>query len=113
MGYGAHALSAEAVNKYRNIRTEVDGVSFHSKKEASRWRELKLLERAGHIFNLKRQVPYGLDVEGIHITRYIADFVYVENGTEVVEDAKGIRTPVYRLKKKLMYAIYGITIRET
>lgn len=103
-------------SKYRNKRTMVDGLLFASKKEAKRWGELKLLEKAGEITGLRRQVMYRLDFNGVHICKYFADFVYVEHyslkSTTVVEDVKGVRTDVYKIKKKLMKACYGIEIRE-
>lgn len=99
--------------KYGNKPTVVDGIRFDSKREAGRWQELRFLEKAGHISGLTRQVPYGLFVNSQKVATYKADFVYVENGAEVVEDSKGFRTPEYRLKAKLMEAIYNIKIRET
>lgn len=108
--------------KYRNRKTEVDGLLFDSKKEAIRWCELKLLEKAGEISHLKRQVPFILipnqydDRDRIieRETRYIADFVYWENGNMVVEDVKSsaTRTPEYRIKKKLLLKEYGLRIKE-
>ena len=86
---------------------------FASKREADRYGELELLQRAGQIVNLRCQVAYPLDVGSIHICNYIADFIYQENGETVVEDAKGFHTPVFKLKQKLLKAIYGIEIRLT
>ncbi len=86
---------------------------FASKKEARRYGELKILERNGNISNLSTQVKFSLDVDGIHICNYIADFCYDEKDQVVVEDCKGIKTPAYRLKAKLMLAIYRIKIFET
>jgi hypothetical protein len=106
-------------NKFNAKRTIVDGLTVHSKGEAARWQELKLLERAGEITELDRQVPYDLTVKGEVIGSYVADFTYFErdktmpNLRHVVEDFKGFRTAEYRLKAKLMKAIYGIEIRET
>ncbi len=102
------------IPKYRNRKTVVDGVTFDSAKEARRWGELRLLERAGKIHGLRRQVSYALIVNEILIARYVADFVYTE-GTLVVEDVKSAYTrklPVYRIKNKLMRAIHSIDIRE-
>lgn len=106
--------------KYNSKKTVVDGIAFDSKREARRYQELKALEKAGRITDLKLQVPYTLmsstkDANGktIRGIKYIADFVYRENGQEVVEDCKGYRTEVYKIKKKLMLMIYGITIRES
>ena len=77
--------------------------------------ELKLLERAGVIKDLRRQVPYILINKSSYgrAIKYVADFVYLENGQLVVEDVKGVRTPVYKLKKRLMAEIYGIEVKET
>lgn len=100
-------------HKYGAKPTVVDGVRFPSQKEARRWGELKLLERAGEIRDLRRQVRFALDVNGIPVCHYIADFVYFENHARVVEDAKGFPTPEYRLKAKLMRAVHGVEIRET
>lgn len=95
--------------KYGNDRTP----EGDSKKERTRYQELELLEKAGEIKNLRKQVPYALVVNGILVASYRADFVYEEGTRVVVEDAKGYKTPMYRLKKKLMQACYGIDIRET
>lgn len=100
-------------HKYHAQPTEVDGEKFPSKGEAGRWQELKLLEAAGAIKGLKRQIPFPLVVNGVKIGSYIADFEYDEGGERVVEDYKGVRTPVYNLKKKLVRALYGIEIFET
>jgi hypothetical protein len=108
-------------SKYRNRKTTVDGVTYDSAKEARRGAELRLLERAGKIQDLCAQVKYTLipaqKRDGKVIERavtYIADFVYKENGETVVEDVKSpaTRTPVYRLKKKLLLWEYGIQVRE-
>lgn len=107
------------MNKYRNVTTVIDGEVFDSKKEAARWQELKLLERAHEISNLRRQVKYELipnQYEGTKLLergiKYIADFVYEENGQTVVEDTKGVRTSEYKIKRKLMLYFHGIRIRE-
>ena len=105
--------------KYHAKKTELDGITFDSKKEANRYAELKLLERSGAIHNLRRQVRYELipaqKKDGKTIERachYIADFVYEENGKTVVEDVKGFRTKEYVLKRKLMLRVHGIEVRE-
>lgn len=100
-------------SKYGARKVTVDGQLFHSGGEAERWQELKLLERAGVISGLKRQVPFTITHNGVYVTTYIADYEYEENGAKVVEDFKGHATEVYRLKKLLMKAFYGIEIRET
>lgn len=102
-------------SKFYSQKTGVDGRTFHSKKEADRYRDLRLLEAGGEISELKLQVPFVIVVNGIRITKYIADFTYIESGLAevVVEDAKGFRTPEYKLKKRMMFAVFGIIIRET
>lgn len=85
---------------------------FASKKEARRYNELYLLERAGQITDLKEKTRYPLVVNGVKVCEYEDDFSYRENGVLVVEDTKGMRTAVYKLKAKLMRAVLGITIRE-
>lgn len=106
-------------SKYHARKTTVDGITFDSKREADRYLVLKGLEEDGVIEDLRRQVRYELvpafDVDGRHYRSvcYVADFVYVEDGKEVVEDVKGMRTDVYRLKSKLFAKRYGINIRET
>lgn len=99
--------------KYRNKKVEIDGQVFDSKREANRWFELKVMEQAGAISDLKRQVNFVITVNGWAVCRYIADFTYVESGKLTVEDAKGFRTREYRLKKALMRAVHNIEIRET
>lgn len=122
-------------SKYGNRKTVVDGITFDSKKEANRFRELQLLERAGKITALQRQVKYVLIPtqrefsneiykKGAHQGHfkpgkvlekecsYIADFAYIQDGAYVVEDTKGVRTEVYKIKRKLMLERYGIQIKE-
>jgi Protein of unknown function (DUF1064) len=100
--------------KYGNVLTaSADGKTFASKREARRYGELLLRERAGEIVGLATQVPFDLLVNGIKVCRYVADFVYFEGERYVVEDSKGCKTAVYRLKRKLMLAVHGIEIRET
>ena len=100
------------MNKYHARKTEVDGIVFDSKREAARYSELKLLQAAGEIRDLELQPEYELAVAGRVVGKYIADFRYMDGGRVVVEDAKGVRTDVYRLKKKMVEAIYGIKILE-
>lgn len=102
------------MSKYHATRTVVDGITFDSKREAARYAELKLMQRAGLISDLRRQVKYELipKQQGERAVSYIADFVYSEDGQTVVEDVKGVRTPVYRIKKKLMLWRHGVRIRE-
>lgn len=86
---------------------------YASKLEARRANELALLERAGAITGLRRQVPFEMIVNGHLVCKYIADFTYTttETGESVVEDVKGVLTPEFRLKAKLMEALHGIVIQ--
>ena len=125
MKYG----NAEA--KYHNKKIQHGDEVFDSQHELHRWLELILLQRAGKITDLRRQVKYELvpvqrepDQYGIHgglrkrgkviekAVSYTADFVYRENGETVVEDAKGVRTDKYIIKRKLMLWVHGIRVRE-
>ena len=102
-------------NKYGAKKlTAPDGQKFDSVKEYHRWGVLRLLERAGKISDLKRQVSFELipKQEGERACTYVADFVYYEDGKMVVEDCKGFKTDVYRLKKKLLLWVHGIHIKE-
>lgn len=106
-------------SKYHAKKTTVDGITFDSRREADRYLVLKGMEEAGSIEDLRRQVRYELipafEVDGRHYRPvfYVADFVYVEDGKEVVEDVKGMRTDVYKLKSKLFARRYGMSIKET
>lgn len=110
------------MNKYHNRKvTSFDGIEHASQKEANRWCELKLLERAGKIKDLQRQVKFTLipaQYEGKKLIErecaYIADFVYIdtESGKMIVEDTKGFKTKDYVIKRKLMLYVHHIKIRE-
>ena len=89
------------------------GTVFASKAEMTRWIELQLLERGGGITGLRRQVRFPLAMNGEPICVYVADFVYIEDGVEVVEDRKGVKTPEFKLKAKMFRAQYGKDIRVT
>ena len=106
-------------NKYHARRAIVDGITFDSAAEATRYSYLRLLARAGKISNLRLQVPFELiptepqGTKRLRAIKYIADFVYTdENGALHVEDVKGVKTAVYQLKKRLMYHVHGIIIDE-
>lgn len=102
-------------SKYKAIKTTIDGIKFDSKKEAKRYQELKLLQKVNYIKDLKLQVPFVL-IEKSQYGRqikYVADFTYIENGELVVEDTKGFKTDVYKLKKRLLAEKYGIVIKES
>ncbi len=98
--------------KYGNSWVEVDGIKFQSKREAARWGVLKLMEQAGEIQNLRRQVRFPIVINGQKICVYVADFQYEHGSETIVEDAKGCRTDVYKLKNKLLKACNGIIITE-
>ena len=107
-------------SKYGNRKIELDGFLFDSKKEAHRWIELRYMERAGLIRDLQRQVSFELipaqRIGGRVVERackYVADFVYkTKEGEKIVEDSKGVKTDVYKIKKKLMLEKYGIQVKE-
>lgn len=119
------------MRKYGSEKVKIDGIVFESKKEAQRYCELKVLQRAGKISNLELQKPFeliptqrepstmtktGKEKLGRVIeqsVKYVADFVYTdENGQTVVEDTKGFKTKDYIIKRKLMLHVYGIKIKE-
>lgn len=118
-------------SKYKNKKITRDDMTFDSLKEYRRFCELSLLEKAGKITGLQRQVKFVLipaqyepDIIGKRggVKRgkllereisYVADFVYNENGKLVVEDSKGFRTPEYKIKRKLLLWVHGIRIKET
>lgn len=101
-------------SKYKNKKTEVDGVKFDSMKEARRYGELKLLVRGGVIKDLKLQPAFELVPSQVYQGKtmkkvsYIADFMYkdIKRGITVVEDVKGFKTDVYKIKKKLFLYKY-------
>lgn len=120
-------------SKYNNSKCTVDGIAFDSRHEANRYIELKLLQRAGKISELRLQAPfelipaqyeeyerYGKNGKRLKngkrcvekAVTYVADFVYTENGQVVVEDTKGMRTKDYIIKRKLMLYVFGIKIKE-
>jgi hypothetical protein len=107
----AHPMTKPS--KYCNKRTMVDGIAFHSVAEARRWSELLLLEKAGEVRNVRRQVAFVLyAITGQGICKYVADFLYHDrDGNEIIEDVKGVRTSEYRIKKKWM-AAQGYHITE-
>lgn len=117
MGLDVNMVKAARGNKYHARKSG----GYASRKEHRRANELKLLQKAGIISNLREQVRYELipaqyDKQGKLIERscsYVADFVYTDkNGETIVEDAKGMRTDVYRIKRKLMLHVHGVKIIE-
>ena len=124
-------------SKYKAVKTTIDGITFDSKREAKRYTELKVLEKSGHITHLELQPEYQITINGAKICKYKADFRYFtvrqENNAlsynskgewqtptmtgdkegQIVEDVKGFKTPIYRLKKRLVEASYpGTLIKE-
>ena len=119
-GFGLFGVDFNKDSKYHNkkIVTE-DGAKFDSLKEYRRWQELCIMERAGEISELVRQVPYVLVPsqkylgQTIKPVKYVADFVYRnKRGIIVVEDVKGVRTKDYLVKKKLMLYVHNVMITE-
>lgn len=118
------------MRKYRNQKCSYDGMTFDSKHERDRYCELKLLQKAGKISDLRCQVPFRLVPEQREPDRtgprggrrrgrviekavdYVADFVYIQEGKTVVEDAKGVRTKDYIIKRKLMLWLHNIRVQE-
>lgn len=105
------------MNKYRNVKTKVGDKVFDSKKEAARYILLRDREKQGEIRRLVNQLKFPVIIKGKGICTYIADFVYFDNviKKEIIEDVKSVITrknPVYRIKKKLVEALYNITITE-
>tara|TARA_R110002020_G_scaffold475890_1_gene713796 strand:+ start:46721 stop:47032 length:312 start_codon:yes stop_codon:yes gene_type:complete len=100
-------------NKFNAKKTVVDNIKFDSMAEARRYKNLKLLERSGSISDLELQPRYDLIINDIKVGFYKADFRYVQDGQLIIEDVKGMKTPIYNLKKKMIKAIYGFDILET
>lgn len=99
--------------KYAAVPTVVDGIRYASKKEAARARELALLMQSGHVARVDPHPVFLLQVNGVHVCAYVGDFqVTYPDGRVEIEDVKGVRTTVYKLKKKLMRAVHGIEIVE-
>ena len=117
------SIPAKKANKYHAKKVVVDGLTFDSQKEANRWQQLKLMQQAGLIKNLERQVPYplakvidGTDyvvrTQGGGCMRYYADFRYYDVGRkkEVVEDVKGVDTDVSAIKRAIVKMFYNIDV---
>ena len=118
---GRHRMRLDGAKKpkYGNRKTTVFGITFDSKREAEHYMILRDMEKRCEIYGLQLQVPYELIpdqvIDGVRMrkTVYIADFVYrTPDGETVVEDSKGYRTEVFRIKKKLMALKYGVLIKE-
>lgn len=133
MAWNRYRKSGGTTNKYRNHKVEVDGIKFDSSKEARRWAELKIMERAGMIHGLERQkkfilIPAQREPDtvgkrgGVHkgkvIERecaYYADYAYyTKDGEYIVEDVKSeaTKTEQYKIKRKLLLYVHGIRIHE-
>lgn len=107
----AMAQPQQRKSKYGNKRVQIDGIWLDSILEGKRYGQLKLLKAAGEVTDFEMQVTYRIDVNGIHICDYRADFVVWYPGGRIdVEDTKGVETPEFKLKKKLMLAVHGIKI---
>lgn len=109
-------------SKYKAKPCQIGGEKYRSQREARRHQELLLLQKAGQIAGLVREVPFvlapGVKIEGEArkrpALRYVADFVYsTADGKIVVEDAKGMQTPVYRIKKHLLATVHNISVVES
>ena len=114
------ALQAKA-SKHGNVKVEVDGIVFASKREGARYLHLSMLQRVGAISGLEMQVPFVLQAAVVldgrkkSAVRYVSDFVYTENGVQKIEDAKSPhlrKHPVYRLKRHLLKTVLGLDIIE-
>lgn len=119
----AKAPPPPAPSKYRSRKVKQDGITFDSRKEARRWAELQMMQAEGQISELRRQVAFVLapsvKLEGEKRTkpalRYVSDFVYRQDGVQVVEDCKSAPTrklPAYRIKKHLLKTVHGLEIKE-
>lgn len=114
----AKVVNGTAHQKYANQKTEIDGILFDSKAEARYYRTLQIRVRAGEISNLRRQVVFELAPSVVIAgrkrppLRYIADFVFEQNGQTVVADVKGAEPAAYRIKRHLMKSVHGIDILE-
>lgn len=110
---------SKKLSKYKNTKTEIDGIVFDSKAEANRYQVLKNMERMKLISDLTRQVTFFLDKSVVIRGRkkpglkYVADFTYIENGVKIVEDCKGVLTDVFKIKEHLMKSVHGIDILVT
>ncbi|NBW13609.1 MAG: DUF1064 domain-containing protein [Caulobacteraceae bacterium] len=104
-------------SKYNNVKVnDPSHGTFDSKAEHKRFLDLLLLERAGQIHNLERQHAVLVQFNGIRLFKWIADFVYFQDGQRIYEDVKSPMTaalPVYRLKKRILKAMLNIDVRET
>lgn len=111
-------VCGHGLSKHRNVKVKLDGYTFDSKKEADRYLVLLMRQKMGEISGLEVHPRFKLEVDGGKVCSYCADFQYyvchsdIKGAALVVEDVKGIKTAIYKLKKRLMKAILGIQIRE-
>ena len=104
--------TGKRMNKYRNKKTVVDGITFDSKKESHRFSELRIMQMGGYISGLILQPTFEIipqikwNGKTLRKRLYIADFLYKQNGITIVEDVKGFRTQVYKLKRQLFLIRY-------
>lgn len=116
----AQAATTNKTSKYRNVKVEIDGEKFDSKREAAYWQELKLREKAGEITGLERQLPFALYAPAlgdpgtnVEVASYIADFQYFDHATgatHVVDIKGGKETAMFALKRKWLFLQSGIEI---
>lgn len=99
-------MSIKRYNKYQAVKTTVDGIVFPSKLQAKQYSDLKLRLNAGLIKNLQLEVPINIIVNAQKVCVYRADVIYEEDNKTIIEDAKGVRTPVFNLKWKLLQILY-------
>lgn len=119
-GKAKQEAATPKTSKYRNVKIVIDGEHFDSKREANYWAQLKMREKAGEIQGLARQIAFPLytsEIETgyfalVQVAEYIADFVYYTGSDQHVVDAKGVRTQIYKLKKKWLELQSGIVIEE-
>jgi hypothetical protein len=101
-------------SKYRNQPVVIDGLRFPSISEAERWQELKILERAGQITHLERQVSFTLYTKNaVALHKIVIDYIYFESGKRIAEDRKGIVTDLARAKLNHLAADYNLEVRIT
>jgi hypothetical protein len=100
-------------SKYGAVRTELDGITFASKREAYRYATLRILEKGGKIADLELQPCYPITINGQLVCKVLLDFRYrdLDTGEVVIEDSKGRDNPLSKLKRKLVEAAYGIEVR--
>lgn len=100
-------------SKFGNLKVEIDGIKFDSKKEANYYSKLVLLQKSGEVLKFELQPKFEININGIKCGFYKADFKVIwKSGSVKIIDVKGMKTPVYSLKKRIIEALYGIKIIE-